>query len=270
MVVPEGFAIPAIPYVLALLAGAVVISGGLLRVDPPVTSWTVLAFAPWMGIGGGLHVLSIIGIVPDTVAPLLGTPAVYVTTSILGGAVWLGATAAGSIHVPRLLGGIGVAGLLLVVGIVVWTGVSRGTLSPAWPVAGLFLSIGIAGGIWFALRRMASPVVTVTSWTGLVVIFGHVLDGISTAIGIDILNAGERSPLPRAIMGFAGQLPTADFIGVGWLFLLVKLIIAVAIVWVFIPFVRETPRQGHLVLGVLAAVGLGPGVHNLLLFMVIG
>jgi len=53
-------------------------------------------------------------------------------------------------------------------------------------------------------------------------------------------------------------------------FLLVKLAVASAVVWLFAEFVRETPAEGYMLLGLIAALGLGPAAHNLLLFTVAG
>jgi uncharacterized membrane protein len=100
------------------------------------------------------------------------------------------------------------------------------------------------------------------------VVFAHALDGASTAVGTDLLGAGERTPLSAAILEFAKTLPTADAIGAGWLFVLVKLALAVAVVNLFAGYVREDPRRAHLLLAVIVAVGLGPGVQNVLLFAV--
>ncbi|PHQ45435.1 DUF63 domain-containing protein, partial [Halorubrum sp. C3] len=51
-------------------------------------------------------------------------------------------------------------------------------------------------------------------------------------------------------------------------FLLVKLAVASAVVWLFAAYVREEPAEGYLLLGFVAAMGLGPAAHNLLLFSV--
>jgi uncharacterized membrane protein len=104
----------------------------------------------------------------------------------------------------------------------------------------------------------------------VVAVFGHALDGVSTAVGVDLLGSGERSPIPAAIMEFAGSLPTASAIGQGWLFVLVKLLIAAAVLLLFADFIQEDPVQGNAALGVVAAVGLGPGTHNILLFAAAG
>jgi uncharacterized membrane protein len=87
---------------------------------------------------------------------------------------------------------------------------------------------------------------------------------------VDLLGFGERTPVSQAVLDVAASLPTAETFGVGWLFVLVKLAIAEVVVFLFADFVREDPTEGFLLLGAVAAVGLGPGVHNLLLFMVAG
>lgn len=269
MVVPDGFALPPLPYLLILALGVIGVGVFLLRLDPPITDRTVLALTPWMGIGGGAHVMYVRGVVPESILPLLGTPSVYLSTAIVAGFVWA-VTLSASATPDRMLGVVGLGGLLVVAGMVLADGFVAGSLAVVWPLVGLVLSIVGTAVLWVVLSSVAPSVTSVTAGSGLAVIFGHVLDAISTAVGVDVLDAGERSPLPRAIMEVAAQLPTADAIGVGWLFVLVKLLVAVGIIWLFVPFVQETERQGHLLLALLAAVGMGPGVHNLLLFMVAG
>jgi uncharacterized membrane protein len=103
---------------------------------------------------------------------------------------------------------------------------------------------------------------------GVLVVFAHALDGVSTAVGADLLGFEERTPLSAAILEFAGTLPTADPLGVGWLFVLVKLALAGAIVSLFADYVREEPTQAYLLLSGVIAVGLGPGAQNVLLYVV--
>jgi len=58
-------------------------------------------------------------------------------------------------------------------------------------------------------------------------------------------------------------------IGAGWLFLLIKLLLAVFVVVAFTGYVEDDPEEGRFVLTVVAGLGLGPGAHNMLLFTVI-
>lgn len=263
MVLPDGFALPPLAYLLPLLVATVGVVALLLRRRPPVGEATVLAFAPWMIAGAAGHVLGVIDAAPDALSPLLGTPSVYVSTFVLAGLVW-------ALGDDRVLVLAGTLAALLAVGAAFAVGYDRGTVVLFWPTIALFLSIGLAAATWGVFRRaLAGPAAT-TGTAGALVVLGHVLDGVSTAIGIDVLEVHERSPLPRAIMGFAEGLPTAEAIGVGWLFVLVKVALACGIVWLMADYVDDTPGEGFLLLGAIAAVGLGPGVHNLLLFAVGG
>lgn len=269
MVLPEGFELPPLPHLIALAVGIVAVAWGLRRERPTVTEDVVVAFAPWMIAGAGMHVLFALGALPEIVTPLFGTPASYFTTFVVGGATWLAFTyrngeASGPLAAVGSLVALGVIGAILA-----W-GFARGTLQPLWPVVGLVVAIAIATVTWLALSRTLPAVVSTTGGVGALAVFGHVLDGVSTAIGIDVLGFAERTPLSRIILDAAATLPTANTIGSGWLFVSVKLALAVLIVWLFADYVREEPTEGYLLLAVVAAVGLGPGSHNLLLFAVAG
>lgn len=259
MVLPSGFALPPFPYLLALVVGVIVVGGLLYRRTPRVTQPVVLGLVPWILVGAGLHVLYQLGIPPDVLRPFLGTPAVYLSTFVVAGAIWL---LAGD-RAPTALAGTGSVAFLVVLGLTL----STGPIAPAWPAVGLVVSVGLAASTWVGLRRFR-PVVAITGRVGGLVLFAHSLDGVSTAIGVDVLGFGERTPASRLVLEMAGRLPTADVIGTGWLFVLVKLAVASLVVWLFADYVREDPQRGYLLLALIAALGLGPGIHNLLLYTV--
>lgn len=263
MVLPDGFSLPPISYLLPLLVATAAVIALLWRRRPKVREATVLAFVPWMVVGAAAHVLEAIAAAPDALSPLFGTPSVYISTFVLAGVVWV-------LSDDRVLALAGTVAALLAVGAVLATGYSRGTIELFWPLVALVLSVLLAGVTWGVFRRGLPAVAGTTGAAGALVVLAHVLDGVSTAIGIDVLEVTERSPLPRAIMGVAEGLPTAEAIGVGWLFVVVKLLLACGIVWLMAEYVEDEPSEGFLLLGVIAAVGLGPGVHNLLLFAVGG
>ncbi len=263
MVLPDGFALPPLPYLFALLVAAAAVGRLVLRRRPTVRESTVLAFVPWMIAGAAAHVLDVIDAVPPSIAPLLGAPSVYVSTFVLAGLVW-------AMGDDRVLGLAGTVLALAAVATTLAVGYGRGTLTLFWPTLALACSIGLAAGTWAVLGRGLPGIVRTTGVAGAVVVLGHVLDGVSTAVGIDVLEVAERSPLPRAIMDVAAGLPTSEAIGVGWLFVLVKVLLAAAIIWLMAEYVEDAPGEGYLLLGAIAAVGFGPGVHNLLLFAVGG
>lgn len=275
MVLPEGLTLPPILHLVALVVAASLVGVGLVRADPRITAETVLGFVPWMAFGGALHVYAIEAIAAAPLVPFLEAPAVYVATFVMAGLTWLVAKlvqldvdAPGPVAVVlAAIGGIALG--LAVVGIL-WTAVRRGTFLWGWPVAGLAVSIVLTGLLWLGLRQTGPELTRTTGWVGVAVLFAHVLDGVSTAIGVDVLGAGERSPLPLFIMDLAARLPVAELVGVGWAFVLVKILVVLAILWLFVDFVKEAPRQAYLLLGAIVAVGLGPATHNLLLFVMAG
>lgn len=266
-VLPTGFALPPLPYLVALVVGVAAVGGTLWRRAPAVTAETVLALAPWMAVGSALHALYVLDTAPAALEPLFGAPAVYATVFVSLGAVW--AVAAARYDTPadvdRRLGYTGAAAFVLATLAVLAAGLA---VAVVWSVVGLVVAVLVAAVAWALLRRGA-PAAT-TGWPGGLVVFAHALDGVSTAIGVDVLQFGERTPVSRAILDVAADLPTADVIGAGWLFVLVKLGVAGAVVALFADLVEEDPRQGYLLLAIVAAVGLGPGVHNLLLYAVVG
>ncbi len=259
MVLPSGFALPPLPYLLVLLIGVLGVAVLLYRRAPRVTQAVVLGLVPWILVGAGLHVLYQLGVVPSAVRPFLGTPAVYLTTFVVAGVVWL----LSGDRAPTVLATSGSIAFLVVVGLTV----TSGPINPGWPVIGLVISVILAGITWTGLRRVR-PVVDITGRVGGLVVVAHSIDGVSTAIGVDVLGFGERTPASRLVLELAGALPTVDLIGRGWLFVIVKLAVASLVVWLFADYVREDEQRGYLLLALIAALGLGPGIHNLLLYTV--
>ena len=271
VLLPEGFALPPLPYLLGLLTAAVAVGAGLSRRRPPITARHIIAFAPWMAVGSALHVLYAVNGLPQIIAPFGGTAAVYLTVAVLSGAVLL---VADSIRprrgVPLVIGGTGLVALLPVVGGALAIGAERGTLALLWPATAAVGSVVVTALAWLGLRRVRPAAAATTGAVGLLAVFGHTLDGLSTAVGVDVLGFGERTPVSRLILGFADRLPTAEALGSGWLFVLVKLVVVGGVVVLFADYIDDEPTEGYLLLGFIAAVGLGPGVHNLLLFAVTG
>lgn len=266
MVLPEGFALPPVPYLLALALALGGVAVALYRRAVGFGGEHVLALVPWIVTGSALHVLYVLDAVPGPVAPLFGTPAVYGTVAAVAGAVWLGVDALDR-STPRSLGVVGLAvgtGAVLAVGAV---GLDRGTLRVLPSLSAIVIAVVLTAVAWRLLETVR-PTVAEVGWVGVLALGAHALDGVSTAVGVDWLGFGERTPLSRAIIEFGYALPTADAVGGGWLFVLVKVAVACAAVALFADYVREEPGEAYLLLGFVAAVGLGPGVHNLLLFAV--
>jgi len=270
---PAGFGLPPLVYIVGLLVMLGGVFALLWAIQPPVTDWTLLAITPWIALGGILHALyktPEVADFPDWIRPLFGSPAVYATISIVAGVVWLGSTmqsAATGRSSDRPLGVIGTGLVITFAVLAIYAAFEQGELRPLYSTVILFGVPILTALIWIVLSLTYTTTAAVTKKTGTIVIFGHVLDGVSTAVGYDVLGVEENVPLSQLILGLGEQLPVSGTIGAGWLFVLVKTILAVAIVVLFTEYVREEPRQGRLLLTVIAAVGLGPGAHNLMIFM---
>jgi len=122
--------------------------------------------------------------------------------------------------------------------------------------------------VYVLLGAWRTYIIAEARHVGWLVLFSHVFDGITTAIGVDLLGTTERSYLPRAIMEFAADLPTAEILGTGWLFVVVKVVVAVLVIVLFADYVSEEPERGNLLFAAVAFVGLGPAMNNFLLFLV--
>ena len=53
-VLPDGFALPPLPYVAVLLVGLITVGSLLWTLSPPINNATVVALTPWMITGGVL------------------------------------------------------------------------------------------------------------------------------------------------------------------------------------------------------------------------
>ncbi|PSP67616.1 DUF63 domain-containing protein [Halobacteriales archaeon QS_1_69_70] len=270
-VLPTGFALPPTPYLLGLLAALAATAAALYRRRPPVTEATVAALAPWMAAGGALYALFQIEAVPGAVAPLVGSPAVYGTVAIAAGLTWAvladrPAEAWTPRTAPGILAGTGTAVLSGTLAVAAVTAPGGGSGAVARSVAILAAAALATAGVWAGLGRLDRG--RATGLVGLLAVFGHALDGVSTAVGYDVLGFGEQTPLSRVLIEAGAALPAPAAVGDAWLFVLVKLLVAAVVVGLFDDYVREEPAEGYLLLGLVAAVGLGPGAHNVVLFAI--
>jgi len=265
MVLPSGFALPPLPYLAAVALAMLAVGWALARERPPVSDRTVLAFAPWMVVGSSLYVCYQLSVFPDSVAPFFGSPIVYASTFAVAGATWLATR-----RTARPLAGLAGVGTLLAllpVAAAVHHGWEAGTLNFPWPLAAVAAAAVLGHVAWWSVRQWRPDDAEIAGAAGALAVFGHVLDGTSTAVGVDVLGFGEQTPLSALIMEFAGELPTAELLGVGWLFVLVKTALACGVAVLLADYVREARSEGFLLFAVVTAVGLGPGAHNILLFV---
>ena len=284
MVAPfSDFVVPSTLYLAVLLASTAILVALLWTIRPPLSQRTVLAMVPWVVTGAALHVFYQIGVAvgqsiyPGWAEPLFAAPAVYLTTFIAMGTVWLlagvigtASSSAAKSRVATYLGGIGFGVMLPLLVLLGWQGLdpATGRLRLTLPFLGLVLSMVVTFVVYVLLGAWRTYIIAEARHVGWLVLFSHVFDGITTAIGVDLLGATERSFLPRAIMDVAADLPTAETLGTGWLFVVVKVLVAVLVVVLFADYVSDEPERGNLLFAAIAFVGLGPALNNFLLFLI--
>jgi len=279
-VLPADFGLPEpvywVPTLLVFLAAAV----ALYALGPTVTDWTAPALVPWIGVGAVLHVLYQGPSLSPAVRPLFGNPTVYFTTGAALVLVWTVSELVADARSPgasndRQLGVVGGGVLLVLLG---WSAylveVTRQAVQvrPFWPAVALVVGVALAGLCWAVMSLLVPRTVVVAGRTGAVVLAGHALDGVSTALAVDgpVDGFTERTPLSRLLIDVGASLPTADLVGTAWLFVLVKVVLAGVVLVAFRETVEDRPDAARVVLALVAAVGLGPAVHNLVLFAVGG
>lgn len=245
---------------------------GVRRMDPSVSPSIIFALTSWVISAGGFYALEQANAFPPAVAPLFELPVVYVTVGVLLLGTWLGALFV-STRVPSecdvgtVLGtaGAGLMGVVFLFG--GYTGVVRNSLAIMWPgvivlLAGIVTVAGWGGLLFFR------PRVRATGRFGLLVVFAHALDAISTAIGIAVLGITERNPISAFIIHVTAGLPLLTLLGPAGGFVVVKLLLAGGVVLAFSPSFREDRVTGALLFEGVAAAGLAPGIHNIVLFSV--
>lgn len=108
---------------------------------------------------------------------------------------------------------------------------------------------------------LASPMV-------LGMVFGQLVDGFATMMGIDFFGYGEKHPVSNSVIELGGEVNQMLGISMGegaWLFTLLKIFLIGLIVWMFVQM-RVENRQSHLRLLIVLAVlivGLAPGLRDI-------
>lgn len=271
----------------------------LRRLDLGTDRAFLYALLPFVVFGGALRVIEDAldaagsgGVPIDYPAnALLISPIIYgtvfaVTLLALLGSLWLarrnriesyavGLAASGSVVLLLTLGYLG-----YLAATTAYVGFYPQILVAVLGGAGL-----LTGLIWVGIERFEPAINAGTGRLGLVVLFAHSVDGVANVVGIDWgaelgLPYGDlapKHPVNDAMIGLGawlsevvagvtgGAFVLADLVGTAWPFLLLKLTVAVAVIWLFDDAVfEESPRYAILLLIAIVAVGLGPGTRDML------
>jgi len=267
--VPVDVVVVLVPMLMATL-----VASTLYVLEPPVDRRVVLSLTPWTVVGGAVHALYTTGVYPASFSlrPFFGPVTVYFTTFVAAGMVWAMMTTASKLagDVPRdaqYMTAAGAGAALASLAIVLSRAGDTEAIVPAF--AGLVVAALLAAVVYLLVTLVYTTTLIRTGLLGLVVIFAHALDGVIAAVGVGLLDAGPGDALSEWLIVRAADLPTAEVLGTAWLVVAARIGVAVVLVVAVASVIdrpdgRERTWVGHVGLGVVAAVGLGPGVHRFL------
>ena len=249
------------------------------------------ALVPFMLLGGALRVVEdgTDRAVEAGVAPLLEyplssliiSPVIYGTTFLLTLLSLLGAIALQRRGIIdsyyRATAGIGVTFVVVTLTYLTFGAVTTdySTLYPSVVVTTVAIASGLSYALYWLFDAYAPEVNGGTGYIGLLVIWGHAIDGVANVLLADWLDLLQvpltyypKHPANAFIIATTETLQPAGLtaaIGTSWPFLLVKLGVASLVVWLFNDeFIDESPRYALLLLVAVTAVGLGPGTRDML------
>jgi uncharacterized membrane protein len=249
------------------------------------------AFVPFMLLGGALRVVEdgTDRAVENGVAPLVDyplnsliiSPVIYgtvflLTLATLVTAVW----AEKEGYIENYYRATAVTGSVLVLVTLAYLSFVAVTTdySTAYPSV-LLVTVAIATalsyGLYRAFEAFKPEVNSGTGLIGLLVIWGHAIDGVANVLLADWLDTlgvpltyYPKHPANAFIISTTEALQPANLtavLGTSWPFLIVKLVVASAVVWLFNDeFLEDSPRYALLLLVAVTAVGLGPGTRDML------
>ncbi len=145
---------------------------------------------------------------------------------------------------------------------------------PMVPIITLVGATVLAALAWVLTERYAPEVNRGTGYMGLVIVWGHAVDGVANVLSLDWPHAfGLPQYEPKHVVNAAIQDVTeviqpawlTDLIGHTWPFIPVKVGAALFVVWLFNDeMFDESPTYTLLLLIAVLAVGLGPGTRDFL------
>ena len=272
---------------LVALAGVVFL---LRRLDLGTDREFFYALLPFVFLGGALRVVEDANdavpageaLITYPLNTLLISPIIYFTVFglTLGTVVVaVGAERAGVIErYARPLLGAGIALLAVTLGYLTSLRLSGAEGVEFYPQVLVVVLVGATAAAlanWALVERVAPQVNAGTGLIGLVILWGHAVDGVANVVGLDwmtALGAGPnlvpKHPVNQFVVDVtAATLPASVLAVTGdtWPFLLVKLVAATFVLWVFEEEIfEESPRYTMLLLVAVLAVGLGPGTRDML------
>lgn len=253
---------------LALLVTALVVAAALVLWRPPVDAWTVIAVAPWAVVGALISVLAGTGAYGPRLTALFTGSTVAVATAVPAGLAWVTVNRIAAIRgrpgrTSVYLGTAGVGATLVLV-FVFLLRVPVSAAGAVWLVVVPVAAGALAGVTYFALGVQDATVLAETGGAGLLAVFGHVLEGLAVVVAVDVVGRSPQWNVVAGVLRATADLPVPDAFGVAWPYLVVKLLFVLAVLSVLARLTDRSRVGVALLIAVVAAAGIGPGVAVLL------
>ena len=248
------------------------------------------ALVPFVFFGGALRVVEDANdAVPATATAaisypenaLIISPIIYVTVFVITLAallvsLWLSRRDIIDEYEPALAA-FGMLALLVTLGYLTFLSISTEFVGfyPQMFVLTLGIASAIAIGVYYAIDRLAPALNAGTGFIGLAILWAQAVDGVANVLASDWAGAiglpfqyTAKHPVNAIIVGLTETVFPASVIqtiGDSWPFLLVKVALAVGVIWLFDKQIfEESPRYSYLLMLAILVVGLGPGTRDML------
>ncbi|WP_336135772.1 DUF63 family protein [Natronomonas amylolytica] len=291
VVTPGYTTVSTVSYALVLIFMLVGVYFLLDRLEVEMSPRFYFALFPFMLLGGALRVVEDVNatFVREGLEMLIPYPEVSVIISpfiyFVMFAITLAALVVGILLDERgvideyepFLGGVGALALAVTVGFLLYVSATSEVVGfyPAVAVITLTTATIIAALFWWASNEYAPYINEGTGYMGILVVWGHSVDGVANVLSLDWADAlglpvtyGSKHVINAATVRITSAIQPAglsDAIGTAWPFLLIKIAAAVAVVWVFNEEIfDESPTYAYILLIAILAVGLGPGTRDML------
>ncbi|PSQ39446.1 hypothetical protein BRD07_08730 [Halobacteriales archaeon QS_9_68_42] len=298
---PGYTAVSTVSYALVLVFMLVGVLLLLRKLEIEMSPRFYVALFPFMLLGGALRVVEDVNatFLREGLGTFVSFPAVALIISPFIYFVVFGFTLGALVATVALdrrgaleefepaLAAAGAAGLALTFGILGYASATREVIA----FNPLFLTIVVVGAalvaalFWVGAERFAPIINEGTGRMGVLVVWGHTVDGIANVLSLDWgpqlvgESYGSKHVVNRAVVRYTeaiyvrfeewGLVESSQYLvdtfGTAWPFLLLKIGAAVAVVWVFDRQIfEESPRYAYLLFIAILAVGLGPGTRDTL------
>lgn len=266
------------PALLAVTAIAAVVTLLLYAERPRVSRPTVVALMGWVVTATVLSAVAAVGDYPAALRPVVRGIGAYLTTAVIVGSVWFGHIqlargSSGPTRLPTYLAAMGTGAGLALLGALLLLGgpVAAGDL--VWLAIGPVAAAATAGVVVILLGLRYPDVVAYTGIVGGLVVFGQVLAGIATVVAV-ATGAGSHTRVSWAVLDLVAATDLARVLGLGQGYLwgtglvATRLVLATGVVLLLTPYTHRHPDRGNLLLGLVAATGIGGGLSTLLTVVV--